>query len=173
MGRVGDICTEDRPHRFVFFLLIEADWCLDASVRKASLIEIMACHLFTAKPLSEPMMAYCYPKSENVTCTMAGILSQSQCVGEKVNTHKSIFSWRDLHVLVSSCRGHQSSCLAAAVWLVEAWVQGRACRTRHKEWGAWKTRSMAWGAWRTVSMAWWAWRTGSMAWGAWRTGSMA
>ena len=70
---------------------------------KPSLVQIMACGLFSAKPLSEPMLSYCLldPKEhfsakfylefksfihknvcENV-CEMAAILSRPQCVKSK------------------------------------------------------------------------------------------
>ena len=39
--------------------LIEAEWRIYASVNKPSLVQIMACHLAGAKPLSEPMLEYC------------------------------------------------------------------------------------------------------------------
>ena len=76
----------------------------------ASLIQIMACCLFGAKPLSDPMLPYCQldPKEqisvefyskiknfiqentlENVTCKMAAITSQT-CVTSSVgNSHRS------------------------------------------------------------------------------------
>ena len=39
--------------------LIEAEWRIYASVNKPSLVQIMACRLDGAKPLSEPMLEYC------------------------------------------------------------------------------------------------------------------
>ena len=36
--------------------LIEAEWHIYASVNKSSLVQIMACRLTGAKPLSEPML---------------------------------------------------------------------------------------------------------------------
>ena len=39
--------------------LIEAEWCLYASVNWPSLVQIMPCRLKGAKPLSEPMLEYC------------------------------------------------------------------------------------------------------------------
>ena len=39
--------------------LIEAEWRIYALVNKPSLVQIMACRLDGAKPLSEPMMEYC------------------------------------------------------------------------------------------------------------------
>ena len=41
------------------FYLIEAGWCIYASVNLPSLVHIMACRLVGAKPLSEPMLEYC------------------------------------------------------------------------------------------------------------------
>ena len=41
------------------FQLIEAEWRIYASVNQPSLVQIMACRLDGAKPLSEPMMEYC------------------------------------------------------------------------------------------------------------------
>ena len=38
--------------------LIEAEWRIYASVIKPSLVQIMACRLVGAKPLSEPMLEY-------------------------------------------------------------------------------------------------------------------
>ena len=42
-----------------FVKLIEADWRIYSSVNRPSLVQIMACRLVGAKPLSEPMMEYC------------------------------------------------------------------------------------------------------------------
>ena len=39
--------------------LIEAGWRIYASVNLPSLVQIMACRLVGAKPLSEPMLGYC------------------------------------------------------------------------------------------------------------------
>ena len=38
---------------------IEAEWCIYASVNWQPLIQIMACRLVGAKPLSEPVMEHC------------------------------------------------------------------------------------------------------------------
>ena len=43
----------------IWVYLIEAEWRIYASVNLTSLVQIMACRLFGAKPLSEPMMEYC------------------------------------------------------------------------------------------------------------------
>ena len=68
----------------------------DVSMRhqpRPSLVQMMACHLFGAKPLSNPMVAYFHSFSEiwikircslkkmnlNVVCKMASILSRRQC----------------------------------------------------------------------------------------------
>ena len=40
-------------------LLIEAERRIYASVNQPSLVQIMACHLDGAKPLSEPLLEYC------------------------------------------------------------------------------------------------------------------
>ena len=40
-------------------LLIEAEWSINASEIYPSLVQIMACHLGSTKPLSEPMLEYC------------------------------------------------------------------------------------------------------------------
>ena len=40
-------------------LLIEAEWHIYASINYPSLVQIMACDLIGAKPLSEPMLEYC------------------------------------------------------------------------------------------------------------------
>ena len=39
--------------------LIEAEWRIYASVQITTLVQIMACRLIGAKPLSEPMLDYC------------------------------------------------------------------------------------------------------------------
>ena len=39
--------------------LIEAKWRIYASVNLPSLVQIMACRLVGAKPLSKPMLEYC------------------------------------------------------------------------------------------------------------------
>ena len=65
-------------------------------ISKLTLVQIMACRLAGAKPLSEPMLEYCYSNLrntlqwnckriqenafENVVCEMASILSRPQCV---------------------------------------------------------------------------------------------
>ena len=41
------------------YWLIEAEWRIYASVSSSSLVQIMACRLDGAKPLSEPMLEYC------------------------------------------------------------------------------------------------------------------
>ena len=45
--------------RFATIYLIEADWRIYASVKLPSLVQIMACGLNGAKPLSKPMIEYC------------------------------------------------------------------------------------------------------------------
>ena len=84
-----------------YFKLIEAKWRIYMSIIEPSLVQIMACRLFGAKPLSETMLPYCQldPK-EHISvkfylkfksfdlrkCTwkchlwMAAILSWPQCV---------------------------------------------------------------------------------------------
>ena len=42
-----------------FYQLIEAEWRIYASVNLPSLVQIMACRLVGAKPLSELMLEYC------------------------------------------------------------------------------------------------------------------
>ena len=45
--------------RLHVFLLIEADWRIYASVNFPPLIQIIACRLVGAKPLSKLMLEYC------------------------------------------------------------------------------------------------------------------
>ena len=40
--------------------LIEAEWRIYASVKWSSLFQLMACRLVGAKPLSDPMLEYCW-----------------------------------------------------------------------------------------------------------------
>ena len=40
--------------------LIEAEWCIFASVNIPILVQIMACRLIGAKPLSQPLLKYCF-----------------------------------------------------------------------------------------------------------------
>ena len=42
-----------------FVWLIEAEWRIYASVNEPALDQIMACRLFGAHPLSEPVLEYC------------------------------------------------------------------------------------------------------------------
>ena len=71
-----------------------------------TLFQIMACHLFGSKPLSEPMLPYCQldPKEhilvkiyskftrvhsrKNVVCEMAAMLFQPQCVNDDMEWKK-------------------------------------------------------------------------------------
>ena len=39
--------------------LIEAEWRIYASVNLPSLVQIMTCHLLSAKPSFEPILEYC------------------------------------------------------------------------------------------------------------------
>ena len=45
-------------YRYWWDQLLEAEWCIYASVIYPSLVQIMACCPVTAKPLSEPMIEY-------------------------------------------------------------------------------------------------------------------
>ena len=81
--------------------LIEAKWCIYASVNWPPLVQIMACRLVGAKPLSEPKLEICNwilanklqwnlnqnlyiyiqeNASENVVWKMVAMLSRPQCV---------------------------------------------------------------------------------------------
>ena len=44
----------------VVIQLTEAKWCMYASINEPALVQIMACQLAGAKPLSEPMLEYCW-----------------------------------------------------------------------------------------------------------------
>ena len=44
---------------FILKLIIEAEWRIYASVNFSFLVQIMACRLVGAKPLSTPRMEYC------------------------------------------------------------------------------------------------------------------
>ena len=44
----------------ISFSLVEAEWRIYASVKWPSLFQIMACRLVDAKPLSDPMLEYCW-----------------------------------------------------------------------------------------------------------------
>ena len=66
--------------------LIEAKWRIYVVVNYASLIQIMACRLIGAKPISEPVL-YCY----------LDILSRSQCVKQYWPLS---FRWHDGRKLV-------------------------------------------------------------------------
>ena len=44
---------------YYMVIVIEAEWRIYASVNLPSLVQIMACRLTGAKPLSEPMLEYC------------------------------------------------------------------------------------------------------------------
>ena len=82
-------------------MLIEAEWRIYASVNYPSLVHIMACHLVSTKPLSDPMLEYYYQilrnkiqwnfyqnsyifiqenPFQNVVWKMVAFLSQPQCV---------------------------------------------------------------------------------------------
>ena len=92
--------------------LIEAEWHIYSSVHKPSLVQIMACRLDGAKPLSEPVLEYFNwtlgsklqwnrnqnwyifnqeNAFENVVRNLAAILSRPQCV-------KSI----DIYIMLSA-----------------------------------------------------------------------
>ena len=94
----------DWLHRRILMdsLIIEAGWRIYASVIWPSLVQIMACRLVGAKPLSEPMLGFYWTLRnkllwnfyryssifiqgnafENVVCEMVSILSRPQCVKE-------------------------------------------------------------------------------------------
>ena len=51
--------VRQRSTSWIIIKIIEAEWRIYASINYPSLVQIMACRLIGAKPLSEPMLEYC------------------------------------------------------------------------------------------------------------------
>ena len=129
--RLGPYCTNSNYDG------INSSMPSDAYMRQyniLTLVQIMACRLFGAKPLSEPMLPCCqldhedhisvkfYSNSkvlihenavENVVCKMAAIVSRSQCVNRIEElfffnfdcSFIFIFSWRQMFLQNNICSG--------------------------------------------------------------------
>ena len=52
-------CLKDILRKNYFFYLLEAEWCIYASINWPLLVQIMACCLIGTKPLSECMLEFC------------------------------------------------------------------------------------------------------------------
>ena len=106
-------CNNDQlKHRITIFmqlLLIEAEWRIYASVNIPSLVQIMACRLVGAKPLSEPRMEcllthICVTRPQWVKAANAGILL-IQTLGTNSNEILIAiyaFSFKKMHLKMSS-----------------------------------------------------------------------
>ena len=110
-----NICFHFLPAEWLAFLmvltnqLIEAECRILPSINLSSLVQIMACRLIGAKPLSEPMLDYCQ-------------LDPCEHISMKSWLKIQQFSLKKIHVKMSTAKW-RPSCLGLNVLIWGLWKQ--------------------------------------------------